>query len=205
MWFWVWMWIQPVSTGFRSNQSGKPLPEGGGLTGPVGIVNPGNTSSVTESLPLRKLLSNYHRLHSRLLLLESETICKNNKKQANSIFVQNRNFCWLGRIREKFNVKMMEQEALIKRTKCQKKAGRAWNVIIDSPRSLLNFLLGFSSWKRKAKKPFYGLASFIPVVLDGLQNKQKKKCRINLGLFLLDTNWPTSSGLPTVQETICID
>ena len=29
------------STGFRSNRSGKPLPEGGGLTGPVGFVNPG--------------------------------------------------------------------------------------------------------------------------------------------------------------------
>ena len=29
------------STGFRSNRSGKPLPEGGGLTGPVGIINPG--------------------------------------------------------------------------------------------------------------------------------------------------------------------
>ena len=28
------------STGFRSNRSGKPLPEGGGLTGPVGIINP---------------------------------------------------------------------------------------------------------------------------------------------------------------------
>ena len=29
------------STGFRSNRSGKLLPEGGGLTGPVGFVNPG--------------------------------------------------------------------------------------------------------------------------------------------------------------------
>ena len=28
------------STGFLSNRSGKPLPEGGGLTGPVGFVNP---------------------------------------------------------------------------------------------------------------------------------------------------------------------
>ena len=28
-------------TGFRSNRSGKPLPEGSGLTGPVGIINPG--------------------------------------------------------------------------------------------------------------------------------------------------------------------
>ena len=28
------------STGFRSNRSGKPLPEVGGLTGPVGFVNP---------------------------------------------------------------------------------------------------------------------------------------------------------------------
>ena len=28
------------STGFRSNRSDKPLPEGGGLTGPVGFVNP---------------------------------------------------------------------------------------------------------------------------------------------------------------------
>ena len=27
-------------TDFRSNRSGKPLPEGGGLTGPVGLVNP---------------------------------------------------------------------------------------------------------------------------------------------------------------------
>ena len=27
------------STGFRSNRSDKPLPEGGGLTGPVGFVN----------------------------------------------------------------------------------------------------------------------------------------------------------------------
>ena len=30
------------STGFRSNRSGKPIPEGGGLTGPVGIINPGS-------------------------------------------------------------------------------------------------------------------------------------------------------------------
>ena len=29
------------STGFWPNRSGKPLPEGGGLTGPVGFVNPG--------------------------------------------------------------------------------------------------------------------------------------------------------------------
>ena len=29
------------STDFRSNRSGKPLPEGGGLTGPVGFGNPG--------------------------------------------------------------------------------------------------------------------------------------------------------------------
>jgi len=155
--FWIWIWIQPISTGFRSNQSGKPLPEGGGLTGPVGIVNPGNTSSVTESLPLRKLLSNYHRLHSRLLLLESETICKNNKKQANSIFVQNRNFCWLGRIREKFNVKMMEQEASIKRTKCQNKAVRAWHVIIVSPHSLLNFYDDFHHEKERQRSRFMGL------------------------------------------------
>ena len=30
------------STGFRSNRSGKLLSEGGGLTGPVGFVNPGD-------------------------------------------------------------------------------------------------------------------------------------------------------------------
>ena len=43
-------WSEPVthvllnldlnSTGFRSNRSGKPLPEVGSLTGPVGFVNP---------------------------------------------------------------------------------------------------------------------------------------------------------------------
>ena len=33
----------PPVSGFRSNRSGKPLPEGGGLTGPIGIVNPGCT------------------------------------------------------------------------------------------------------------------------------------------------------------------
>ena len=31
------------STSFRSNRSSKPLQEGGGLTGPVGIINPGLT------------------------------------------------------------------------------------------------------------------------------------------------------------------
>ena len=41
MQFWIWIWIQTISTGFRSNRSGKPLPEGSGLTGPVGIINPG--------------------------------------------------------------------------------------------------------------------------------------------------------------------
>ena len=45
--FWIWIWIQPVSTGFRSNRSGKPLPEGNGLTGPVGIVNPRHRTSGT--------------------------------------------------------------------------------------------------------------------------------------------------------------
>ena len=33
------------STGFRSNRSGKLLPESGGLTGPVGFVNPAYTTS----------------------------------------------------------------------------------------------------------------------------------------------------------------
>ena len=33
------------STGFRSNRSGKPLPEAGGLTGPVGKINPGVTGA----------------------------------------------------------------------------------------------------------------------------------------------------------------
>ena len=33
------------STGFRSNRSDKPLPEGGGLTGPVGFVNPGQKNA----------------------------------------------------------------------------------------------------------------------------------------------------------------
>ena len=45
--FWIWIWIQPVSTGFRSNQSGKPLPEVGGLTGAVSFVNPGHDPQAT--------------------------------------------------------------------------------------------------------------------------------------------------------------
>ena len=38
------------STGFRSNRSGKPLPEGGGLTGPVVLFNPGCSSLKIPSL-----------------------------------------------------------------------------------------------------------------------------------------------------------
>ena len=37
MCFWIWIWIQPVSTGYRSNRSGKPVPEDGGYAGPVGF------------------------------------------------------------------------------------------------------------------------------------------------------------------------
>jgi len=35
------------STSFRSNRSGKPLPEVGGLTGPVGFVNPAQDQGIT--------------------------------------------------------------------------------------------------------------------------------------------------------------
>ena len=38
------------STGFRSNRSGKPLPEGGGLTGPVGIINPGLNKVILKQI-----------------------------------------------------------------------------------------------------------------------------------------------------------
>ena len=47
------------STGFRSNRSGKLLPEGGGLTGPVGFGNPataGVKSSARQQLALLKMI-----------------------------------------------------------------------------------------------------------------------------------------------------
>ena len=54
------------STGFRSNRSGKPLPEGGGLTGPVGLVNPG--IYLTTKVEVSKL-SNNHTQHKPGLAL----------------------------------------------------------------------------------------------------------------------------------------
>ena len=55
MCFWIWIWIQPVSTGFRSNRSGKPLPEGGGLTGSVGIINPDHIPGTVPCVSRRRL------------------------------------------------------------------------------------------------------------------------------------------------------
>jgi hypothetical protein len=38
--FWFEIWISPVSTGFRTNRTGKPVPDPTGSSRPVGIKNP---------------------------------------------------------------------------------------------------------------------------------------------------------------------
>ena len=38
--FWIQIWISPVPTGFRPNRTGIPVPDPGGLAGPVDKWNP---------------------------------------------------------------------------------------------------------------------------------------------------------------------
>ena len=45
-------------TGFRSNRSGKPLPDRAGLTGPIGLFNPGSHYHNAQKLAKMESIAN---------------------------------------------------------------------------------------------------------------------------------------------------